>query len=71
MARTGSGAFADALNALGHVLRTGLCYATDMSGLNHGELFIIAFVVLTVLLAPYSGRVGQWLFSLTNQSKDS
>ncbi len=41
-----------------------------MLGLNHGELFIVAFVVLTVLLAPYSGRVGQWLFSLTDQSKD-
>ena len=46
--------------------RPSLCYASNMLGLNHGELFLVAFVVLTVLLAPYSGRFGQWLASLVN-----
>ncbi len=55
---------------MSHVPETRVWYAGNMLGLNHGELFIVAFVVLTVLLAPYSGRVGQWLFSLTHQSKD-
>ncbi len=33
-------------------------------GLTHGELFLVAFVFLAVVLAPYSGRAGVWVTSL-------
>jgi hypothetical protein len=39
-------------------------YAGTVLGLSHGELFIVGFVFLAVVLAPYSGRTGQWLFRL-------
>lgn len=38
--------------------------------LSHGELFIVVFSLCAVLLAPYSGRAGQWLASLLS-SKES
>jgi hypothetical protein len=37
-------------------------------GLSHGELFLVAFVSATILLAPYSGRAGQWLLARLGRS---
>lgn len=39
--------------------------------MTHGELFIVAFSLCAVLLAPYSGKAGQWVASLFNSSKES
>jgi hypothetical protein len=45
-----------------------LWYAGRVLGLTHGELFIVVFVFLAVVLAPYSARAGQRLFALFGPS---
>lgn len=39
-------------------------YCCGVLGLDFGELFIVAFVVITVLGAPYAGPVAERLASL-------
>lgn len=39
-------------------------YGEDVFGLTHGELFLVVFVFLTVVLAPYSGLAGSWIAGL-------
>lgn len=35
-----------------------MVFALAVFGLNFGETFLVVFVVLSILLAPYSGRAG-------------
>jgi hypothetical protein len=39
-------------------------YGGEVFGLTHGEIFLVVFVFLTVVLTPYSGRAGSWIASL-------
>lgn len=44
--------------------RARVWYRRTVVGLKFGELFLIAFIFLAVVLAPYGGRVGAKLAQL-------
>jgi hypothetical protein len=41
-----------------------------MTGLTNGELFIVAFVTVAVLSAPWWPKVGQWAAELVSGERD-
>jgi hypothetical protein len=40
-----------------------LCYAALVFGMNSGEWSIVAFLLVTIFVAPWSGRAGEYVAS--------
>jgi hypothetical protein len=46
-----------------------LCYGGRVFGLNFGEWWIVTFLLLTIFVAPWSGRAGQYVARLLVSKK--